>query len=1178
MIGMLLQGRYRLDDEIGRGGLGVVYRGHDTLLDRDVAVKVLSPATLAADARARLLREAQAVARLHHPNIVTVFDAGESADTPFIVMELVEGASLHDRPPHAIADILAIAGQICAALDHAHTHGIIHRDLKPENVALTVDGVAKLMDFGLARSVASRVTTEGTIAGTVFYMAPEQALGQAIDQRTDLYAFGVMLYELAAGRLPFTGGDPLAIISQHVHAPIVPPSAYNVRVPAALDALIVRLLSKRPDDRPQSAAEVRQALAGLDTSVAVAQEVPLLERIGRGRLVAREHELAEMEAIWRRAVYGEGHVLLVSGEPGVGKTRIVRELMIRAQVGGSKVFLGASYAESGAPYAPMAEIIRQSLTSADGPSLLVPVLADLLTLAPDLRARYPNVAGNPHLDPQSEQQRVFESVVAWCSALAATSPVMLVFDDAHWADSGTLMLMQHLARRTRTLPVLIVAAYREVELDEARPWHQLLIDLNRERLSTRVKLGRMSREQTRDLLAAIFEEEITHEFLDGIYHETEGNPFFVEEVCKALIEEGTLSFRDGRWRRGSMQDIHVPQSLRIALQMRVGKLPPQTQETLRLAAILGRDFDFDTLVKASDLGEDALIAAMEDAERAQLVVEKPPVTSGQVSLSFAHVLMASTLRESVSGMRRQRLHRRAAAAVEATHPGDVEALAYHFHQAGDAERARTFYTRAGDRSLAIYAYREAEQSYRAALELGGEPDERAHVLSGLGEALFRQGRLEDSIACWRDAISLYTTLADYDAVARLYARLAYTAWDAGRTAEGVEVALEGLAAVAGQAETADVGLLLNEAARVSWLGGRPAEARQFGEKALLVAEQTNNAELKAQALSTMGLVLWNEGRYVEAIEAGRQAVQVAEAAGLLLTACRANNNLGVQLGDWLGDTRGALDCQRHAADLAHRARVPAREAFQLSNVIVLTFDLGDLAQMEQLLPTLQALVQSLVDTGQAGLQLGFCEMLLSHLRGQLDETERLTREAVAFASRHGNAYHLGATTSYLAEQLIEKGEPAEAESLVAGILKLADAFGGGLQPRCLLAVACSRQGRSEEARQWLDQARKLAVVRVIPLDRCYLLRAEAALAVCEKDWAACFAGFAGLSDALDGLEMRVRRAYALQEWADAYLARGEAGDRDQARELLQQSLALHEEIGSTGYIARLRERLAALGG
>jgi class 3 adenylate cyclase len=272
VIGATLLNRYRIDAELGRGGMGVVYRAHDTLLDRAVAVKVLShvlsevegDAGLGTEGRARLLREAQAAARLDHPNIVSVYDAGETGDMPFIVMQLVTGASLRDIGPLSISQIITVARQLCEALDHAHAQGVVHRDLKPENISIVGSGerlIAKLMDFGLARSrEASRLTQEDAVVGTVFYLAPEQALGQEVDGRADLYALGVILYELTTGRLPFTADDPLLIISQHLHAPVVPPRTHNPAIPSELEALILRLLSKKPDDRPASAREVVEAL------------------------------------------------------------------------------------------------------------------------------------------------------------------------------------------------------------------------------------------------------------------------------------------------------------------------------------------------------------------------------------------------------------------------------------------------------------------------------------------------------------------------------------------------------------------------------------------------------------------------------------------------------------------------------------------------------------------------------------------------------------------------------------------------------------------------------------------------------------------------------------------------------------------------------------------------------
>ena len=187
MIGTTLQNRYRLDAVLGQGGMGVVYSAHDTLLDRAVAVKVVSKASLGTEGRARLMNEAKAAAQLNHPNVVSIYDAGESDGVPFIVMELVEGDTLYQRRPTELDEIVSYVRQICAALEHAHAHGIVHRDLKPENVQIALDGTAKLTDFGLARSVASRMTSEGTIIGSVFYLAQSPFYNDPADHEDHLF-------------------------------------------------------------------------------------------------------------------------------------------------------------------------------------------------------------------------------------------------------------------------------------------------------------------------------------------------------------------------------------------------------------------------------------------------------------------------------------------------------------------------------------------------------------------------------------------------------------------------------------------------------------------------------------------------------------------------------------------------------------------------------------------------------------------------------------------------------------------------------------------------------------------------------------------------------------------------------------------------------------------------------
>lgn len=252
--------RYRIEYQLGQGGMGVVYHAYDTVLQRPVALKVLNAQQLDTTGHARLLIEAQAIAKLNHPNIVNIYDVGQADDQTFIVMELVGGQTLRACLPLPWVEILPLAEQICAALEHAHMVGVIHRDLKPENIMLMPNGQIKLMDFGLAHShTAPSLTEEGALVGTVAYLAPELIQGDRPNPQSDLYALGVVLYELLTGQTPFTG-NLITIISQHLHARVVPPSTHNAAIPATLETLVMQLLAKNPTQRPASAAAVRTAL------------------------------------------------------------------------------------------------------------------------------------------------------------------------------------------------------------------------------------------------------------------------------------------------------------------------------------------------------------------------------------------------------------------------------------------------------------------------------------------------------------------------------------------------------------------------------------------------------------------------------------------------------------------------------------------------------------------------------------------------------------------------------------------------------------------------------------------------------------------------------------------------------------------------------------------------------
>ncbi|HVA37692.1 MAG TPA: protein kinase [Candidatus Dormibacteraeota bacterium] len=268
-LGSIIAGRYRVDSLIGSGGMADVYRGVDTTLDRPVAVKVLTDRS--GDIRQRFLREAQSMARLNHPNIVSVYDAGESTGVSYIIMELAEGRTLRALSDEGVSTehAISLCIELCEALQYAHAQGVIHRDIKPSNLMVLETGVVKVMDFGLARRTTdvSMTAQAGEIVGTISYLPPERFLGRAGDVAGDLYSLGVVMYELFCHRLPFESVDDdlVAVIFAHINQPATPPHAVNSEIPEALDALILRMLAKDPSQRPQSAADVAAELRAILT-------------------------------------------------------------------------------------------------------------------------------------------------------------------------------------------------------------------------------------------------------------------------------------------------------------------------------------------------------------------------------------------------------------------------------------------------------------------------------------------------------------------------------------------------------------------------------------------------------------------------------------------------------------------------------------------------------------------------------------------------------------------------------------------------------------------------------------------------------------------------------------------------------------------------------------------------
>src|SRR3954449_10185681 len=450
-----IAGRYRVRRFLGQGGRKRVYLSDDTTTDTEVAVALFDTAGIGAAIQARARREAEAMRKLgDNPHVVTVLDTGEEDGNPFIVSRYMPGGDVQGLLAAAgghleVARAVEIAADVTRALEHAPARGVVHRDLKPANVWIDDDGHARLGDFGRATTEARARVSGGTLVGTVAYLPPEQALGEATGPKSDLYSLGALLYEMLTGQPPFPGDDAVSIISQHLHADPVPPSRHNAEVPEALDRAVLRLLAKRPEDRPANAAEARELL-GTALSEPPAEQVEErpanpLESLAGGVFVGRERELEALREAVDAALAGRGSLQLLVGEPGIGKTRASEELATYARVSGARVYWGRCREDEGAPaYWPWVQAIRSYIRDSDPVALAWQLgggAAEVAQLIPEVAEK---LDVEPAARPDSEEARfrLFDSVTSLLLAAARDRPIVIVLDDLHWADEPSLLLLR----------------------------------------------------------------------------------------------------------------------------------------------------------------------------------------------------------------------------------------------------------------------------------------------------------------------------------------------------------------------------------------------------------------------------------------------------------------------------------------------------------------------------------------------------------------------------------------------------------------------------------------------------------------------------------------------------------------------------------------------------------------
>ena len=618
--------------------------------------------------------------------------------------------------------------------------------------------------------------------------------------------------------------------------------------------------------------------AGVEKITAVAWPAPLAAALGRHALVGRARELDVLEEYWDEAVSGTRELVLLAGDAGIGKTRLAAELGRRAHDDGALVLYGRFDEETIAPYQPVVEMVRGWSSGAS----LDPLRECLGSRAAELGILFSELGPPPADSAEGDRLRFFDAVAALLAEAGAQAPLVLVFDDLHWADRPTLQLLRHLVRAPQPPRALLLGTYREAELEPGHALHELIADVRRDGMLKHLALAGLAEAEVAELVSALGVPGAEPSFVHALHGETDGNPFFIEEVVRHM-REGDRELSAGI----SLADAGVPDGVREVTARRLRRLDAESRQALQVAAVVGREFDYDVLQAVAPLEEDALISALEEGVEARVLRE-----AGRVGrYAFTHALVRATLYDGLSQLRRARLHGRVGEAIARLRGADLDPhlpqLAYHFAQAAPVEqpeRAIDFALAAARRADRQLAWEEAAQHYRAALrarELTGafEDPVRAELLLAQGASEDRAGMEAAARTTFQSAAATARVLQDPSLLGR--AALGHAGqWSVlGRVDEARLALLEEALEALGDDDSPLRARLLARLALELYYSGDPDRRLALSEQAVDLARRLGDPRTLATCLDARHYALWRPENVNERLEVAAELRRVAEETG-----------------------------------------------------------------------------------------------------------------------------------------------------------------------------------------------------------------------------------------------------------------------------------------------------------
>jgi len=915
----LLFNRYQPKKKLGEGGFAEVWLAEDFKQEKEVALKILKQ--LDETSKFRFKKEYHILSKLNNAGIVKVYEYLQNSHILYS-MEFIKGKNIRDylfsyawaegerEGPYfihkdGIEKALEIFYQTASTLHYIHSENIIHRDLKPENIFFDeLNNYVKILDFGLVKEedVSIHQTQKDIIQGTPAYISPEYIKGKEIDFRADLYALGVIFYELLTGRLPFSSNSIMLLLEAHLKQVPKPPTFYNSLIPDEMEEIILKLLEKEPQRRFAYAIEVAQKIKkAIETlkkgeekrkvreDKTIAIELKLPEQLFIAPWIGKKEELRKAFTTLERLNQKLGGIFVVEGEHGSGKSRFQEEIRSKAIESGFDVFYSSSKEEVPYPFYLFEKIVLQFVKK------YKKILSDegeiILQFFPQVQKEVEKEEFGtlPQIDPKGEKARLFYSFYSIIKNLSDKKPVVFLFDDLQWADPSSLELLNHLiymlCLSDNPQPVLFCLSYVPEEVSEDT--RNLLLKCKNK--AEVVSLKPFNLEELQEFVQSLLynPEPLPLSFLEILLNQTGGNPLLVTETIKALIDEGFLRRQTGRinWvitsikeaQRATMtlQKLALPETIKENLRLRLKKYNEKDLSILQNAALIGKKFPFVLWHKISDITEDELLNLAEKLLKDRILKELP-----NEILEFYNDQIRKILVEEISGLKKRRIQSKIANAILSLYkevPEDLYlTLAQSLEASEKTNEAKFYYKKLAEKHFKVYDLIQAEDLWKKVLSFS-EGKERVESLKMLGDIMAYSGRYEEAKNYYFEGINIPLPSEEeyFDlkiAIGSLYSQM-------GDYKKMSEIFDDVLNELDKDKMKKQLGWVYYYKGIINYNLGNPGEAISFFNESLKIFEKLEYVEGVLAIYGAMGAPYFLSGRTKEAEEIFKEGLNLSSKYG-----------------------------------------------------------------------------------------------------------------------------------------------------------------------------------------------------------------------------------------------------------------------------------------------------------